>query len=47
MCCGQKMEALVPNTTNAAGEEFHKPPFYRAALFVVRLAAHVLTGEKE
>lgn len=24
MCCGQKMEALVPNTTNAAGEK-HLP----------------------
>lgn len=24
MCCGQKMEALVPNTTEAAGEK-HLP----------------------
>lgn len=39
MCCGQKMEALVPNTTEAAGEK-HLP-----FVTVEDGAIHVNVGE--
>ena len=39
MCCGQKMEALVPNTTEAAGEK-HLP-----VVTVEDGAVHVNVGE--
>ena len=47
MCCGQKMEALVPNTTEAAGEKHLPVVTVDGATVIVKVGevAHPMTDE--
>ena len=47
MCCGQKMEALVPNTTEAAGEKHLPVVTVDGATVTVKVGevAHPMTDE--